>query len=101
MTLQDKFLSMKQYETTRLYNRAVTKRISRSYFCYLYFKKEEVISMLKDERTWELTVDDTKTKIRWSQTAESDLENYHKLHIEDELYALICNELKLYFNNRK
>ena len=64
-------------------------------------KKEEVISMLKDKKMWELTVDGTKTKIRWTQEAESDLEIYHNLHIEDEIYTLICNELKLYFNNRK
>jgi hypothetical protein len=63
-------------------------------------KKEEVISMLKDEKTWELMVDGTKSKIRWTQEAESDLEIYHNLYIGAEIYTLIYNELKLYFNRK-
>ncbi len=54
----------------------------------------EAIPVQGEERTWQLKVDGNLFSIRWSQEAEHDLKAYHPhIHIEDELYSLIRNEL--------
>jgi len=54
----------------------------------------EVIPVENEERSWRLRMDGKDVKVKWSQETETDLETYHNLRVEDELYSLIHNEIR-------